>query len=83
MNRANEKLAEIAVDSIDGFEQYRQTMISEMKNDETIGEAMADGVLSDEAIEKAVNNFMATTTQFSEWYEQWKGEISNENTNNI
>lgn len=79
---SNEKLAEIAVDSIDGFEQYRQTMISEMKNDETIGEAMADGVLSDEAIEKAVNNFMATTTQFSEWYEQWKGEISNENTNN-
>ena len=77
---SNEKLAGITVDSVDGFEQYRQTMISEMKNDETIGEAMAEGVLSDAAIEKAVNDFMATTTQFSEWYEQWKGEISNEST---
>ncbi len=72
---SDEKLAEITVDSVDGFEQYRQTMISEMKNDETIGEAIAEGVLSDEAIEKAVNDFMATVTQFSEWYGQWKAGI--------
>ena len=78
---SNEKLAGITVDSVDGFEQYRQTMISEMKNDETIGEAMAEGVLSDAAIEKAVNDFMATATQFSEWYEQWAGNVKGDTFN--
>ncbi len=78
---SNERLAEITVDSVDGFEQYRQAMISEMKNDETIGEAMAEGILSDEAIEKAVNDFMATVTQFSEWYGKWKDEIEGDASN--
>jgi len=50
-------------------------MISEMKNDETIGEALSGGILSDESIEKAVNDFMATAEGFSEWYEQWKSEM--------
>lgn len=72
---SNEKLAGITVDSVVAFEQYRETMISEMKSDETIGEAMADGILSDEAIEKAVNDFMATADQFSDWYEQWKMSV--------
>lgn len=69
---ANKKLSDITVDSMDTFEQYRQTMLSEAESDETIGEALADGILSQEAIEKAVNDFMATTEGFSEWYVKWQ-----------
>ncbi len=73
---SSRSLKEMAVDSIDIFEQYRQTMISEVKRDEDIGEAIADGLLSDEAIEKAVNNFMATTDGFSEWYVKWQESLT-------
>lgn len=66
------KLSEITVDSIDTFEQYRQTMISEAKNEESIGEALADGILSNEDIEKSVNDFMATAEGFAEWYAKWQ-----------
>lgn len=72
---SDEKLKEIAVDSVKDFEEYHQKMIDAVKSDEGIGQILADGVLSDEAIEKAVNDFMATAGQFSDWYEQWKDEM--------
>ena len=72
---SDEKLKEITVDSVNDFEEYRQKMIDAAKSDEGVGQILADGILSDEAIEKAVNDFMATAGQFSEWYEQWKDEM--------
>ena len=72
---SEQKLSQITVDSMDTFEQYRQTMISEAKKDGSIGEAIADGVLSSEDIEKAVNDFMAVTSEFSEWYVKWQESI--------
>lgn len=72
---SNKNLSQITVDSMDTFEQYRQTMISEAKKDGSIGEAIADGVLSSEDIEKAVNDFMAVTGEFSEWYVKWQESI--------
>lgn len=72
---SDEKLKEIAVDSVKDFEEYRQKMIDAVKSDEGIGQILADGVLSDESIEKAVNDFMATAGQFSDWYVQWKDEM--------
>ena len=30
---------------------------------------LADGTLSDEDLEKAIDDFMATSTKFSKWYE--------------
>lgn len=70
---SNDELSKINVDSLDSFEEYRQKMIEEAKNDESIGKMLADGTLSDEDLENAVNDFMATSTKFSTWYEQWIG----------
>ena len=72
---ANEELSKINVDSLDTFEQYRQKMIDEAKSDDNIGQMLADGTLSEESLEIAINDFMSTATQFSEWYVQWAGNI--------
>ena len=72
---SNGKLKEIAVDSVESFEEYRQKMIDEAKSDGDISGMLADGMLSDEELEIAINNYMATAEQFSEWYEQWKAGI--------
>lgn len=75
---SNDELSKINVDSLDSFEEYRQKMIEEVKNDESIGKMLADGTLSDEDLENAVNDFMATSTKFSTWYEQWIGNIESD-----
>lgn len=75
---SNDELSKINVDSLDSFEEYRQKMIDEAKNDESIGKMLADGTLSDEDLENAVNDFMATSTKFSTWYEQWIGNIESD-----
>lgn len=75
---SNDKLSKINVDSLDSFEEYRQKMIEEAKNDESIGKMLSDGTLSDEDLENAVNDFMATSTKFSTWYEQWIGNIGSD-----
>lgn len=72
---SNEELSKINVDSVESFDTYRQKMIEEAKNDESIGKILADGTLSDEDLEKAVNDFMATSLNFSKWYEQWLGNV--------
>lgn len=75
---SNDELSKINVDSLDSFEEYRQKMIEEAKNDESIGKMLSDGTLSDEDLENAVNDFMATSTKFSTWYEQWIGNIGSD-----
>lgn len=75
---SNDELSKINVDSLDSFEEYRQKMIEEAKNDESIGKMLADGTLSDEDLENAVNDFMATSTKFSTCYEQWIGNIESD-----
>ena len=72
---SNEELSKINVDSVESFDTYRQKMIEEAKNDESIEKILADGTLSDEDLEKAVNDFMATSLNFSKWYEQWLGNV--------
>lgn len=74
---SNDELSKINVNSVESFDTYRQKMIDEAKNDETIGKMLADGTLSNEDLEKAVNNFMATSLNFSKWYEQWQSSTSN------
>ena len=69
-SKSNDELDNITVNSVKSFEEYRQKMIDEVQKDESIGKALADGTLSNEDIEMAVNNFMATIEQFSKWYEQ-------------
>ena len=79
---SNEELSKINVDSVESFDTYRQKMIEEAKNDESIGKILADGTLSDEDLEKAVNDFMATSLNFSKWYEQWLGNVQGSTSNN-
>lgn len=79
---SNNELSKINVDSIESFEQYRQKMIEEAKSDDSIGQILADGTLSEESLEIAINDFMSTATQFSEWYEQWAGNVKGDTFNN-
>ncbi len=79
---SNEELSKINVDSVESFETYRQKMIDEAKKDESICKVLADGTLSEEDLENSVNDFMATATQFSTWYEQWIGNVQGSTSNN-
>lgn len=74
---SNNEISKINVNSLDTFEQYRQKMIDEAKKDDSIGEMLADGTLSNDDLEKAINDFMATSTKFSTWYEQWIKDTQN------
>ena len=77
---SDDELSKININSIDSFEEYRQKMINEAKNDESIGQMLADGTLSDEDLEKAIDDFMATSTKFSTWYQQWINSVQNAST---
>ena len=81
---SNKTLSKINVDSLESFEKYRQTMIDEIQNDETIAQMIADGILSEESLESTINDFMATSTKFSTWYDQWINGIQDtSNTSQI
>ncbi len=82
---SNDELSNITVNSVESFEVYRQKMIELAKNDESIGKILSDGTLSEKDLEKAVNDFMATSTRFSTWYKQWVGDVQDtgENTNKM
>lgn len=77
------QFSKINVDSLDSFEEYRQKMIEESKNDESIGKMLADGTLSDEDLEKAIDDFMATSTKFLKWYEKWIKDTQNNSKQKI
>lgn len=72
---SNEELSKITVDSVESFETYRQKMIEAAKNDESVGKLLSDGTLSEKDLEVAVNDFMATSIEFSDWYKQWIGDV--------
>lgn len=55
----NDNLLKLKVDSVESFEQYRQQMIEEAKKDAGVGTILTDGILSEDDLETAVNNFMA------------------------
>ena len=82
---SNEELSNIAVNSVESFEAYRQKMIEAAKNDESVGKLLSDGTLSEKDLETAVNDFMATSTKFSDWYKQWIGDVQDtgKNTNKM
>ncbi len=77
---SDEKLKEIKVDSVEDFEEYRQKMIEAAKSDSDISDILADGMLSDEGLEIAVNSYMATAEQFSEWYSKWKDRMQGDSS---
>ena len=82
---SNEELSNIAVNSAESLEAYRQKMIEAAKNDESVGKLLSDGTLSEKDLETAVNDFMATSTKFSDWYKQWIDDVQDtgENVNKM
>ena len=78
---SNKELSKINVDSVESFETYRQKMIDEIQKDETVGQMMADGILSQDDLEIAINDYMATSVNFSTWYEQWAKGIQDTSLN--
>lgn len=78
---SNQELSKISVDSVESFETYRQKMIDEAKKDESIGKVLADGTLSEEDLENAINDFMATSLNFSTWYEKWINNVQGSTSN--
>lgn len=80
---SNEELSKINVDSVESFETYRQKMIDEAKKDESIGKVLADGTLSNEDLENTINNFMATSINFSNWYEQWINNVQSSTSSEL
>ena len=77
---SNEELTKINVDSLDSFEEYHQKMIEEAKHNESIGEALADGTLSEDDLEAAINTFMSTSNDFSKWYDEWINGFSDDSS---
>ena len=67
---SNKELSKINVDSVESFDVYRQKMIEEIQKDGTIVQMVADGVLSEKDLANAINDYMATSINFSTWYEQ-------------
>ena len=80
---SNEELSKINVDSVESFEDYRQKMLDEAKKDESIGKVLADGTLSNEDLENAINDFMATSLNFSTWYEQWINNVQSSTSSEL
>ena len=74
----NEAISKINVDSADSFEEYRQKILEEAKRDDVILDLLVDEILSVDTLEIAVNSFMSTASQFSDWYDQWKHDINGE-----
>ena len=77
---SNEELLKINVNSVDSFEKYYRKMISEAKYNESIGKALADGTLSEDDLEAAINTFMSTSNDFSKWYDEWINEFSDDSS---
>lgn len=74
----NDKLKKITVDSVDSFEEYRNTLINELKSNDGIGIALKDGNLDDNAIIEYVNQYMSTLDGFSDYYNDWKNKFSSD-----
>lgn len=77
---SNDELSKINVNSINSFEKYYRKMISEAKNNESIGKALADGTLSEDDLEIAIKAFMSTSNDFSKWYDEWINGFSDDSS---
>lgn len=69
---SNDTLTKISVDSVGSLRKYRRQFIREAINDETISQAIQDNDLSKQDISAAINSYIATCSEFSTWYDEWK-----------
>ncbi len=69
---SNNTLAKISVDSVDSLRKYRRQFIKEATSDETILQIIQDNNLSKQDISAAIDSYIATCSEFSTWYDEWK-----------
>lgn len=59
------------IDSLESYKQYRQNIIDGLTKDDTISNAMSEGVLSTDRIETYVDSYLSGLDSISEYYNQW------------
>lgn len=63
------------INSVDAFIQYRNKLIDDAKNNPSISQIIADGVLNEKSLIEAIDSYMATSNNFSTWFFKWKNGI--------
>lgn len=61
--------------TMETFYKARQEIIDEVKNDATISKAVEEGTLSDLDVEQYVDDYLATTDKFNQYYQNQKSQI--------
>lgn len=76
----DDKLSKMTVNSADSLEEYRQTLINIVKNSPSLSEAFINGDLADSDIEDAVTSYIATLSEFSDYYDEWADKFNQTTT---
>ena len=70
------KLDNITVDSLDSYKKYRKEFIKEVKNNNGLTEAIANGDITNKDIKNSIDEYLASIDNFSEYYEEYVKRIN-------
>lgn len=59
------------VTDFNDYQELREQLIKGITSDETVKQIIGDGVLDKKAIEKSLDNYLATVEPLSDFYNQW------------
>lgn len=59
------------IDSLESYKQYRQNIINSLTKDDTLSNAITEGVLSTDGIETYVDSYLSGLESISDYYNQW------------
>lgn len=59
------------VTDFNDYQELREQLIKSITSDETVKQIIGDGVLDKKAIEKSLDNYLATVEPLSDFYNQW------------
>lgn len=80
-SKSNDTLSKININSISSFEDYRKKMYLEIQKDDDVSEMMDSKLISNENLVNILDTYLATSEEFSGWYEKWKTGISDSTKN--
>ena len=69
------------ISSLDEYSSMRDSLISELSDDSQIKQALSQGFINKESIEKFVDDTLSTLPQISTYYNQWVGEFKDTSKN--
>lgn len=64
-----------SISSLDEYSSMRDSLISELSDDSQIKQALSQGFINKESIEKFVDDTLSTLPQISTYYNQWVGKF--------